>query len=70
MLAPAGTPKSIVEKLAAEVAKATRHPDTIQRYGTLGIDPIGSTPEVYGAMIHSSIEKYAQAVKLSGVKID
>jgi tripartite-type tricarboxylate transporter receptor subunit TctC len=70
VLAPAGTPKPIVDKLAAEIAKAAKNPDTVQRYTTLGIDPVGSTPEAYAAVIHASIDKYAKAVKISGAKID
>jgi tripartite-type tricarboxylate transporter receptor subunit TctC len=70
VLAPAGTPQSIVTRLAAGIAKAVRHPDTLQRFTTLGIDPVGNTPEAYAAQIRIDIEKYAKAVKISGVKAE
>ncbi len=70
VLAPAKTPKAIVDRLSAAFAKAVRHPDTAQRYTTLGIDGIGNTPEEYAAQIRIDIAKYAKAVKASGVKVD
>jgi tripartite-type tricarboxylate transporter receptor subunit TctC len=70
LLAPAGTSATIVARLAAEVARAVRHPDTVRRYNALGIDPVGGTPEEYAATIRASIDKYARAVKLSGAKLD
>jgi tripartite-type tricarboxylate transporter receptor subunit TctC len=70
VLAPTGTPKPIVDKLASEIAKAVKHADTVQRYTALGIDPVGNTPDAYGAIIRASIEKYAKAVKISGARID
>lgn len=70
VLAPAGTPKVIVNRLSAGIAKAVRHPDTVQRFTTLGIEPVGNTPEAYAAQIRIDIEKYAKAVKVSGVKLD
>jgi tripartite-type tricarboxylate transporter receptor subunit TctC len=70
LLAPAGTSATVVARLAAEVARAVRHPDTAQRYNALGIDAVGGTPEEYAATIRASIDKYARAVKLSGAKLD
>lgn len=68
LLAPAGTPGPIVSLLATEVAKAMKHPDTVARFTSFGLDPVGSTPEAYAALIRSEVEKYAVAVKISGVK--
>lgn len=70
MFAPAGTPPAIIDKLAAEVIKAVRHPDTVKRFTALGIDAVGSTPEEYAANIRSEIEKYARVAKAAGVKIN
>jgi len=70
VLAPTGTPKQIVDRLAAEIGKAVHNPDTLQRYTALGIDPVGNSPEAYAEIIRASIDKYARAVKLSGAKID
>ena len=70
ILAPAGTPLAIVNRLSAAIAKAVRHPETLQRFTTLGIDAVGNTPDEYAAQIRIDIEKYAKAVKVSGVKLD
>jgi len=70
VLAPAGTPPDIVAKLAAEIAKALKHPEVAQRYKQLGIEPVGSTPEAYAAVNRASYEKYARVVKASGAKVD
>jgi tripartite-type tricarboxylate transporter receptor subunit TctC len=70
VLAPAKTPKAVVNRISAAVAKAVNHPDTVSRYTALGIDPVGNTPEQYAAQIRIDIAKYAKAVKASGVKVD
>jgi tripartite-type tricarboxylate transporter receptor subunit TctC len=70
LLAPAGTPRAIVSRLAAEVAKAVKTPEVAQRFQQLGIDPVGNTPEAYGAQIRSDYERYGNVVKVSGAKID
>lgn len=70
VLAPAKTPKAIVNRIAAAITKAVHHPDTASRYTALGIDPVGNTPEEYAAQIRIDIAKYAKAVKASGVKVE
>jgi tripartite-type tricarboxylate transporter receptor subunit TctC len=70
VMAPAKTPKAVIDRLAAAVQKAVQHPDTVARYTTLGIDPVGNTPEQYLAQTRADIAKYARAVKSSGVKVD
>lgn len=68
LLAPAGTPPAIVNRLSQEIAKAVRHPDILPRFTALGIDPVGSTPDAYAANIRAAFEKYAKAVKVSGAQ--
>ena len=68
LLAPAGTPPAIVNRLSAEIARAVRHPDVLPRFTALGIDPVGSTPDAYAANIRAALEKYAKAVKVSGAQ--
>jgi tripartite-type tricarboxylate transporter receptor subunit TctC len=70
VLAPIKTPKAVVNRLAAGIAKAVRNPDTVQRYTALGIDPVGNTPEEYLARIRLNIKQYAAAVKTSGAKAE
>ncbi|HVG05476.1 MAG TPA: tripartite tricarboxylate transporter substrate binding protein [Burkholderiaceae bacterium] len=68
LLAPAGTPAHIVNKLAAEVAKAVKHPDTIQRFSTIGALPMSTTPEAYAENIKRQLPRFDKAVKESGAK--
>jgi tripartite-type tricarboxylate transporter receptor subunit TctC len=70
VLAPAGTPAAIVQKLSAELGKAARHPDTMKRFTQLGIDAVGSTPQEYAAVIRASSQRYGEVVRVSGTKAD
>ncbi|HZS66521.1 MAG TPA: tripartite tricarboxylate transporter substrate binding protein [Burkholderiales bacterium] len=70
MLAPAATPREIIQRLAGEIAKVVKQPDVVQRFTQLGIDAVGSTPEAYATLNKSDYEKYAKLVKASGAKID
>ena len=63
LMAPAGTPKAIVNRLQQEVAVAVRKPDVMGWMKENGLDPVGSTPEEYAAHIRAELVKYAQAVK-------
>ena len=70
MLAPAGTPQAIVQRLSAEVGKAVRLPDVSQRFQTLGIDPAGNSPQEYAAGIRNAYERYGKAVRTSGIRVE
>ena len=70
LLAPAGTPRDVIGRLAAEVGKAVRQPDVAQRFTQLGIDAVGSSPEAYDAKNRVAYAKFAQIVKATGAKID
>jgi tripartite-type tricarboxylate transporter receptor subunit TctC len=70
VMAPAKTPKAVIDRLAGAIAKAVQHPDTVSRYTTLGIDPVGNTPAQYLAQTRIDITKYAKAVKASGIKVE
>jgi tripartite-type tricarboxylate transporter receptor subunit TctC len=70
MLAPAGTPREVVNRLAGEVAKVVKQPDVAQRFTQLGIDAVGSTPEAYAQGNKVAYDKYATIVRAIGAKID
>jgi tripartite-type tricarboxylate transporter receptor subunit TctC len=70
LVAPAGTPQPVIAKLAAEVAKAVKHPDVVQRLTALGAVPVGNSPEAYGEMMKRNLARYAKAVKDSGARAD
>lgn len=70
ILAPAGTPKEIVNKLQSEIAKALASPAVKEKLVGQGADPIGNTPEQFAAFIRSETKKWAVVVKVSGAKVD
>jgi tripartite-type tricarboxylate transporter receptor subunit TctC len=70
VVAPTGTPAAILQKLSAEIAKASKHPDTVKRFTQLGIDAVGSTAQEYGAMIRAADQRYAEVVRVSGAKVE
>jgi tripartite-type tricarboxylate transporter receptor subunit TctC len=66
-LAPAGTPAAIIAKLSPEFTKAVHHPESLQRFATISVEPVGSTPAEFAAWIRSDFDQYAQAAKLAGL---
>ncbi len=69
--APKGTPKPIVDKLAAEMLVAMHSPDVIKRMDALGTPLVGSGPEAFHAFIAAQIENWAEGVRISGIpKVD
>jgi len=70
LLAPAGTPKPILEKLGAACATLAHKPEVIQRYHDYGGEPVGSTPAEFSAYIRSERAKWAPVVKRSGIKLE
>ena len=69
LLAPAGTPKDIVNKLSAETARILKMPDVNKRISELGGEPVGSTPEEFAALIKSEIAKWAKVIKDANVEL-
>jgi len=71
IIAPAGTPKPVVDRLYRETIKALKMPDVIERLATQGGNElIGSTPDQYAATIKAEIVKYAKIIKDAGIKIE
>jgi tripartite-type tricarboxylate transporter receptor subunit TctC len=70
LLAPSGTPREVIQRLAGEVAKVVQQPDVVKRFNELGIDAVGSTPQAYATLNKSEYEKYGKLVKATGAKVD
>ena len=70
ILAPAGTPKEVVGKLNAEIARILKMPDVRQRLQEQGAEPVGGTPEQFADHIRKETVKWARVVKASGAKAD
>jgi tripartite-type tricarboxylate transporter receptor subunit TctC len=66
-LAPAGTPKAIVQKLNAEINAALKLPDVKAKLESAGIDIQGGTPQDYAALIKSDLAKWSKVIKEAGI---
>jgi tripartite-type tricarboxylate transporter receptor subunit TctC len=69
-LAPAATPKEVVNKVSITMAGVIKLPDIQARLVDLGFDPIGGTPEQFAANIKSETDKWARVIKNARVKLD
>jgi tripartite-type tricarboxylate transporter receptor subunit TctC len=68
LMAPAGTPKPIVDRIAAEVGKATKDPKLVEQLTTFGVDPVGNSPAQFSAMIVADTKLWAEALKVAGLQ--
>jgi tripartite-type tricarboxylate transporter receptor subunit TctC len=70
LVAPAGTPKEIVDLLYREIAKAVAQPDLKERLAVLGFKPVANTPDEFGARIRAEIEKWGKVVRDAKLRIE
>jgi tripartite-type tricarboxylate transporter receptor subunit TctC len=70
VVAPAGTPKEIVDRYNATIKAMLARPDTLQRLSNIGLDPLSSTPDEFAAFIRAEVAKWAPVVKASGAKVE
>jgi tripartite-type tricarboxylate transporter receptor subunit TctC len=70
VMVPTGTPQAVVDKLNAEIVKALKSPDVRQRLALQGAEPLGSTPQEYGAYVKKELARWAGVVKATGVTLD
>jgi tripartite-type tricarboxylate transporter receptor subunit TctC len=70
LLAPAATPREIVNALAAAVAKGARSPDMQKKLLDQGAEPVGNTPEEFQAMLKEEVARWAEVVKISGARAE
>ena len=67
---PAGTPRNIVSRLHAEIAKALSEPDIRERYAAAALDPVGNTPEQFSGLIRENHQMFGRLVRELGIRID
>src|SRR6266508_3784952 len=70
IVAPRATPRELVHRISTDIARAVKSSDLTERMKQQGMEPVGSPPEQFDALIRSEIEKWAKVVKLSGAKVD
>jgi len=70
ILAPAGTPKEIIDKLSAEIARILNTPDIRERLAALEMYPFISTPDQFAALMKADMAKYAKVIKDANIKLE
>jgi tripartite-type tricarboxylate transporter receptor subunit TctC len=70
LVAAGSTPRALVQRISDDIGKAVRSSDLTERMTQLGMEPVGSTPGEFDALIRSEMEKWARVVKISGAKAD
>ncbi len=70
MIAPAGTPRDIIERLNRSIAAFLKRPDIQERLRNDGRDPIPTTPEETAQMLASEIETWRKVVKVANIRLN
>jgi tripartite-type tricarboxylate transporter receptor subunit TctC len=68
LMAPAETPKPIIDRIAAEIAAAVKDPAFSAKLQEFGVDPLGNSPDEYRDMLARDVATWAQAVEVAGAK--
>ena len=69
-MAPAGTPKPVIEKLASAFQRAVRTPDLAERLKRDGVEPLGGTPEAFGALIAKEVAQWRDLARSAKITLD
>lgn len=70
IMLPANTPKAVVQRLNAEINKALQSAEVKEKLALQGAEPLGSTPEEYGAYVKKELARWAAVVKATGVTLE
>jgi len=70
LMAPAGTPRPVLEKLNAEVVKVINAPEVKENWGKQGAVPMGMSIDEFGKFLRDDVQKWSKLVKDTGMKVD
>jgi tripartite-type tricarboxylate transporter receptor subunit TctC len=70
LVVPAGTPKAIIARLHEAALSALKNPEVKTRFAKTDLELVGSTPDKFGAFIHSEVAKWAKVIKASGMQLE
>jgi tripartite-type tricarboxylate transporter receptor subunit TctC len=70
LLAPAATPRDVINRIHADVVRVLKLPDVQERIASQGADIVGNNPAEFAAFITAESAKYARIIKQAGVKLD
>ena len=69
LVAPAGTPKPVIDKLATASARMARAPDVVQRYDSIGVDPVGGSTAQFAELIARELPQWRELVRAANIKV-
>jgi tripartite-type tricarboxylate transporter receptor subunit TctC len=70
MLAPAGTPKAVIDKLNAALVKALNSSDFKEKFTSQGVEVVGSSPEAFADWMNKESSKWSQVIKQRKITIE
>ena len=70
VLAPAGTPQPVIDRLSRESMKILQSDEIKKRFAEVGAEPIGGTPQQFAAFMAAETVKWAKVIKASGARVD
>jgi tripartite-type tricarboxylate transporter receptor subunit TctC len=70
LLAPAATPREVIDRLAGAVARASKDPDVRARMREQGSEPVGNTPAEFNRILREEMERWSEVVRVSGARAD
>jgi tripartite-type tricarboxylate transporter receptor subunit TctC len=70
MMAPGGTPRVIVNKLAGEIARLLKAPIVLDRFATAGLEPVSNTPEEFAALLQREIPEWHKIAKAANIRVE
>ena len=68
LIAPAGTPTAVIERISSETVKAMQSPDMVKRLVTEGSEAVGGTPQQFAAHIRAERDLWTRVIKQAGIR--
>ncbi len=70
IMVPAKTPRTVVDRLHRDISAALKEPDLRERFSTLGIDPVGNTPEQFAEQIKADLARWGKVVEQAKIRLE
>ena len=70
IIAPSATPRDLLRRVGSDIGRSVKDSDLTARMAQLGMEPVGSSPDEYDALIRVEIDKWAQVIKAGNIKLD
>ena len=70
IIAPSATPRDLLRRVGSDIGRSVKDSDLTARMAQLGMEPVGSSPDEYDALIRVEIDKWARVIKAGNIKLD